>query len=147
VKAGAPLPPVADAAALKALLQRAGGVYFPDPEKATAGIHFMKVLRALGIDAALKDRLRTFPNGATAMRELASAPEAGAVGCTQFTEILYTPGVQLAGGLPKEFELATVYTAAVCTRAREPESAAAMAALLAAPATAALREGGGFDPT
>ncbi|KQT14100.1 molybdate ABC transporter substrate-binding protein [Ramlibacter sp. Leaf400] len=146
VKAGVPLPGVADAASLKQLLEKAGGVYFPDPQKATAGIHFMKVLRSLGLDGQLKDRMRTFPNGATAMKALAAAPEAGAVGCTQVTEILYTPGVQLAGGLPPEFELATVYTAAVCTRARSPEAAAAVAALLASPASAGLRRSGGFDP-
>jgi molybdate transport system substrate-binding protein len=146
VKAGVPLPVVGDAASLKQLLERAGGVYFPDPEKATAGIHFMKVLRTLGLADTLRDRLRTFPNGATAMRELAASPEPGAVGCTQFTEILYTPGVQLAGGLPSEFELATVYTAAVCTRAQSPEEAAAVATLLASPATSQLRRSGGFDP-
>ncbi|TFZ06526.1 ABC transporter substrate-binding protein [Ramlibacter henchirensis] len=146
VKAGAPMPKVADAEALKQLLQNAGGVYFPDPQKATAGIHFMKVLRSLDLDETLKDRMRTFPNGATAMRALAGAPEPDAVGCTQVTEILYTPGVQLAGGLPSGFELATVYTAAVCTRAKSPEAAAAVAALLSSPATAELRRTGGFDP-
>jgi hypothetical protein len=33
---------------LKALLQSAPAIYFPDPAKATAGIHFFKVLQALG---------------------------------------------------------------------------------------------------
>jgi len=146
VKAGVPMPAVGDATALRQLLQNAGAIYFPDPVKATAGIHFMKVLRSLGLDEAKKDSFRTFPNGATAMRELAACAEPDAVGCTQVTEILYTPGVQLAGGLPPEFELATVYTAAVCTRARSPEAAAAVAALLASPAVAALRQRGGFDP-
>ena len=146
VKAGVPLPAVGDAGSLKRLLEGAGGVYCPDPQKATAGIHFMKVLKALGLDGALADRLRTFPNGATAMRALSEAPEPQAVGCTQVTEILYTPGVQLAGGLPPEFELATVYTAAVCTQARAPESAAQVAALLASPEAAQLRRSGGFDP-
>ena len=146
VKAGAPLPTVDDATALRQLLQGAGAIYFPDPEKATAGIHFMKVLRALGLDEARKACFRTFPNGATAMRELANSAEPDAVGCTQVTEILYTPGVQLAGGLPPEFELATVYTAAVCTRAGSPEAAAQVADLLASPAAADLRRRGGFDP-
>ena len=146
VKAGAALPAVADATALQKLMQDAGAIYFPDPQKATAGIHFMKVLRALGLDQSKEHCFRTFPNGATAMRELAASTEPNAVGCTQVTEILYTPGVQLAGGLPPEFELATVYTAGVCTRARSPEAAAAVAALLASPAIAELRRSGGFDP-
>src|SRR5438105_941331 len=42
VKADEPQPDVSTAAGLKAALQRAPGVYFPDPQKSTAGIHFMK---------------------------------------------------------------------------------------------------------
>lgn len=146
VKRGTPLPPVGDAGSLARLLRGARGIYFPDPEKATAGIHFMKVLRTLGLDQELAPRLRTFPNGATAMRELAACDEPDLVGCTQFTEILYTPGVQLAGALPQEFELATMYTAGVCTRGTAPDAAAVVAALLASDEARALREGGGFDP-
>jgi molybdate transport system substrate-binding protein len=145
VKAGDPVPDVASAAALKAALLAAQGIYFPDPQKATAGIHFMKVLKSLGIDGELAPRLRPFPNGATAMREMAQAKGAGLIGCTQVTEILYAPGVQLAGLLPPEFELATVYTAAVCSRAGEPEAAAAFIRLLAGAESAALRAKAGFE--
>lgn len=145
VKAGEPAPDTSSPAALKAALLAAGGVYFPDPLKATAGIHFMKVLESLGIAQALAGRLRPFPNGATTMAALAAAPEPGLIGCTQVTEILYTPGVRLAGLLPAEFELATVYTAAVCTRAAQPAQAAAFVELLAGSEAAALRAAGGFE--
>ena len=146
VKAGATAPEVADAASLKAALLAARGVYFPDPVKATAGIHFMKVLKALGVDTQLAGRLRPFPNGATAMREMSQSTETGLIGCTQVTEILYTPGVQLVGLLPPEFELATVYTAAVCTHAQEPLAAAEFVRMLAGDEAAALRKAGGFEP-
>jgi molybdate transport system substrate-binding protein len=145
VKKGEPYPEVATAAALKSALLAAKGVYFPDPVKATAGIHFMKVLKSLGIDGELGPRLRPYPNGATAMREMAQCAESGVIGCTQVTEILYTPGVQLVGLLPPEFELATIYTAAVCTRAREPSAAADLIRMLAADETAGLRSAGGFE--
>lgn len=147
VKAGETAPQVATASALKAALLAAHDIYFPDPLKATAGIHFMKVLKALGIDRQLASRLRPFPNGATAMREMSQAGERGSIGCTQVTEILYTPGVQLAGVLPPEFELATVYTAAVCSAAREPQAAADLIRLLAGPDAAAVRLAGGFEAT
>lgn len=146
VKAGAPLPDVGTPKALEALLRNAPGIYVPDPNKATAGIHFMKVLRMLGLEQEVADRLRPFPNGAAAMREMAAAPGEGLVGCTQVTEILYTPGVQLAGMLPKKFELQTMYTAAVCSRAAEPAAAAALIALLAGDQARAQREAGGFEP-
>ena len=145
VKVGEPAPDVGDPGALKAALLSATGIYFPDPVKATAGIHFMKVLKALGVDAALADRLRPFPNGATAMREMSQCEQAGLIGCTQVTEILYTPGTKLVAPLPREFELATVYTAAVCTRARHPSMAVAFIDLLTAAETAALRRAAGFE--
>jgi molybdate transport system substrate-binding protein len=146
VKSGEAVPDVATASSLKAALLAARGVYFPDPVKATAGIHFMKVLNALGIAQELAPRLRPFPNGATAMREMSEAREGGLIGCTQVTEILYTPGVQLVGLLPPEFELATVYTAAVCRAAQEPKAAAELIRLLAGPEAAAVRSAGGFEP-
>jgi molybdate transport system substrate-binding protein len=68
------------------------------------------------------------------------------IGCTQVTEINYTPGVQLIGLLPQEFELATVYTAAVCTRATQPTAAANLIRLLASREAAGVRASGGFEP-
>ena len=146
VKAGATMPDIATPKALEALLLGAQGIYFPDPEKATAGIHFMKVLRMLGIDQQVAASLRPFPNGAAAMRAMAAAEGEGLVGCTQVTEILYTPGVELAGLLPRKFELATMYTAAVCSRAAEPAAASALIDLLASDEARALRVAGGFGP-
>ncbi|GAB2597887.1 substrate-binding domain-containing protein [Ramlibacter solisilvae] len=145
VKAGEARPDVSTPDALKAALQRAPGIYFPDPEKATAGIHFMKVLRALGIDAELRERIRTFPNGATALGKMAQAPEPGVIGCTQVTEILHVPGVELVALLPRQFELATVYTAAVCTQAQSPAAAEAFVRLLAGSEAAPDRAACGFE--
>lgn len=146
VKAGEAMPKVSDRASLLALLSNARALYTPDTKKSTAGQHVAHVLRQLGIDQQMAGKLREYPNGATAMREMAACNEAGLVGCTQFTEILYTPGVQLAGGLPAEFELATVYTAAVCTKAANAKEAAEVAALLASDEAAPQRKSGGFDP-
>ncbi|MEJ5989627.1 substrate-binding domain-containing protein [Ramlibacter sp. PS3R-8] len=144
LKQGRSAVTIRDVDDLKALLQSAPAIYFPDPLKATAGIHFMKVLHALGLagDAA---RLRTYPNGAMAMAALAQAPEADAVGSTQVTEILITQGVQLTGLLPAPHDLTTVYTAAVAKGAREPELARALIAALSAPEAAQVRRECGFD--
>ena len=131
---------------MKAALLGADEIYFPDPQRATAGIHFAKVLRELGIDAAVRARLRTFPNGASAMRELGRSRAAAAIGCTQVTEINYTPGVQLVAALPPQFELATEYSAGVSTQAAQPVLALALIELLAGANARALREAGGFEP-
>ena len=148
VPAGAARPDVSTPQALKAALLAAGAVYFPDPARATAGIHFANVLRELGIFEALLPRMHTYPNGAATMRELAAHTAAGGpphIGCTQVSEILYTDGVALVGALPDRFELATVYTAAVSSAAAQPALAERFITLLAGPGSRALREAGGFE--
>jgi molybdate transport system substrate-binding protein len=144
VRSGEPLPDVATPESLKACLMSALALYVPDTERSTAGIHFLSVLRELGIDEALASRMRTFPNGATAMRELASS-EPGAIGCTQITEILYTPGIALVGALPSSFELATVYSAALSAASAQADAAQRFVDLLGSESTRALRAEGGFE--
>lgn len=145
VKSGEQHPAIADRQQLAAAFRAARGIYFPDPDKATAGIHFMNVLRALGLDQELRACLHAYPNGATAMQAMADSDAPGLIGCTQVTEINYTPGVDLVGALPREFELVTDYTLGICTRARQPELAHRLAALLTGPAGAAIRTRGGFE--
>ena len=144
VPASQPAPDVSDASGLRGALLDARGIYLPDPERATAGIHFVNVLNALGIYESVRERLRPFPNGATAMRHMADAGEPDLIGCTQVTEINYTAGVTLAGLLPREFELATTYWLAVGSNAAEPALAQEFAALLTGAESLALRVEGGF---
>jgi molybdate transport system substrate-binding protein len=144
VRAGAAHPAIGDRGQLAAAFRAAREIYYPDPGQATAGIHFMNVLKALGLDQELKDAFRPFPNGATAMAAMANSSEAAVIGCTQETEINYTQGVELVGSLPKEFELATDYTLGVCSAAREPELSARLAQLVAGPTSAEIRRQGGF---
>ena len=144
-RAGDPAPPIGDAAELRSALLGADAIYFPDPKLATAGIHVAKVLDRLGIGRDVTMRLRPYPNGAAAMHALAATRSKQPIGCTQVTEILNTPGVTLVGPLPKEFELATVYTAGVCTRAARPDEARRLVALLSGATGRATRERAGFE--
>jgi molybdate transport system substrate-binding protein len=145
VRAGDPQPDVSTPQALKTALLAADAVHFPDPQRATAGIHFAAVLRQLGIHDELAPRFRTYPNGATAMRELAASRVPQPIGCTQVSEILHTPGVSLCGALPERFELATVYSAAVSSAAAQPALAQRLIALLASDEAQPLREQLGFE--
>jgi len=145
VKQGSPHPAIATRADLQAAFRAAEGIYFPDAQLSTAGIHFFKVLQTLGLDVELADRFHTFPNGATAMREMAQAQGAHVMGCTQVTEIKNTPGIDLIGLLPQEFELATVYALGIPTQAHEPVLAQQLADVLCGNATRALRLAGGFE--
>lgn len=132
-------------ASLKQLLGNASRIYFPDPERATAGIHFMKVLTSLGLAESHRARFATFANGAAALRAMAEAGDIHAVGVTQCSEILDTDGVRLVGTLPGEFELATVYSAAVTARASDVDCAIQLLAALSAPGNEPLRVAAGFE--
>jgi molybdate transport system substrate-binding protein len=145
VRAGDAFPGIADRAQLTAAFRAASVVYVPDIVRSTAGAHVADVLKRLGLADALAPRLSIHPNGATAMRALAAATAHGAIGCTQVTEIRYTPGIALAGPLPAEFELATVYSVAVSAGAAEPDLARQFARMLTAPKNRSVLEAAGFE--
>ena len=146
VKHASPWPQVETAEQLKAAMLAATGIYFPDPQLATAGIHFMKVLNGLGIADTVASKLRPYPNGNAAMNAMAACDDPDVIGCTQVTEILITPGIDLVANLPLEFELATMYTAGVRSTSTCAAQAQAMIDLLTSPEQAALRAKGGFLP-
>jgi molybdate transport system substrate-binding protein len=144
VRAGDPKVAVTDAASLRVALLAADAIFVPDTKVSTAGIHVAKVLRQLGIADEVAARLKIYPNGATAMRHLAETDASRPIGCTQSTEIISTQGVKLSGSLPPGCELATMYTAAVTTRAAHAKQAKALIDLLTAPDQGELRERAGF---
>jgi molybdate transport system substrate-binding protein len=144
IRAGDPQVAVRDAAALREALLAADAIFVPDTEASTAGIHVAKVLQQLGIADEVAARLNIFPNGATAMRNLAASTAARPIGCTQSTEILNTAGVTLSGSLPKGCELSTVYTAAVTAQAADPKHAQDLIDLLSGREQRDLRERAGF---
>lgn len=143
VREGRDLPDVSSEAALRIALLAAGAIYSPDPARSTAGIHFGKVIDQLGIRAQVEGRIRHFPNGATAMKAMAE-DGGNPIGCTQATEILATPGARLVQPLPRGFDLETVYTAGVASRAEQAKSAGDFVARLAGDASRAARIKAGF---
>lgn len=145
IKSGSVAPAIATRAELLETLKSSNGIYFPDPEKATAGIHVMRVLKDLGLDQTHSDKFRTYPNGAVAMAAMAACEEDNLIGSTQVTEINITPGCELVGLLPKEFELATDYTLGICTNAKQPELAKQLAAILTGDGSAEIRQRIGFE--
>jgi molybdate transport system substrate-binding protein len=144
VRAGDPVPAIDTADALRTALLGAVEIFFPDPQLATAGIHFTKVMDRLGVLGQLAPRLRPFPNGTTAMRALAATGSERPIGCTQLTEILNTPGLVAVGPLPEGYGLATVYTAAIGEHAAAPAVAERFVALLTGAATGPIRHRLGF---
>jgi molybdate transport system substrate-binding protein len=144
VRTGDPLAAVKDAADLREALLASDAIFVPDTKASTAGIHVAKVLQQLGVADEVATRLRIFPNGATAMRELAASEARRPLGCTQSTEIISTKGVILSGSLPPGCELATMYTAGITPAAAQPQQARNLIDLLTDAGQQEQRQRAGF---
>jgi molybdate transport system substrate-binding protein len=143
VRTGDVPPNVGDAASLRTALLEAEHIYAPEWRHATAGIHFKHVLERLGIWNRVEPRVETFPSGAASMRAMAAA--AGrCIGCAQATEIVAEPGVVLAGYLPDEFKLETVYTAAICRSSADAALARQFVELITGEGSRTVRATAGF---
>ena len=145
VREGEALPAVGTIDALKTALLAAPSIYLPDTEKSTAGSHVAFMLDRLGLRESTAAKLAIFANGATAMTALANRGAPGSIGCTQVTEILYTPFLSLAGTLPDPFDLSTIYSAGASNNAADFDLAASFVEMLCGSENAALRLGGGFE--
>ena len=145
VRNGDVLPCITCRAALERSLRAASDIFLPDTQRSTAGIHFARVLDQLGIYAEVAPRLRPYPNGAAAMHALAHSSGSTPIGCTQVSEIKYTEGVTLVGPLPTEFELATVYSIAVCSASQQLAIAERFAGWLGGTDASEARGKAGFE--
>jgi molybdate transport system substrate-binding protein len=144
VRSGDPKVSARTADELRAAFVAADAIFVPDIEASTAGIHVAKVLAQLGVADEVATRLKVYPNGATAMRELAVSSSKRPIGCTQSTEIIATKGAELSGSLPSGCELVTTYAAAVTRGAAHGDEARALIGLLTAAEAAEARRNAGF---
>jgi molybdate transport system substrate-binding protein len=144
VRSGDPKVTAKDAKDLRKVFVAADAIFVPDTRTSTAGIHAAKVLKQLGIADEVAGCLKVYPNGATAMRELAASDAKRPIGCTQSTEIISTKGVELSGVLPSGYELATMYTAAVTSSAANAAIAQALIGLLVGADASDARRRAGF---
>ncbi len=144
VRANDPVPRIGNADELREAFLRADEIFLPDTKTSTAGIHLVKVIADLGIMDKVKGKIREFPAGRIAMKNLAESKAPHAVGATQTTEIVATPGVRFAGPLPKGFDLSSMYAAAIPAKATNAAAAQKLIDLLSADAQRGLRESKGF---
>jgi molybdate transport system substrate-binding protein len=142
-RAGAAKPDISTPEALKATLLATRSIAYGDPSRgATAGIHFAKVLEALGIAEAMKAKTHLVPFGVEGIERVAKGESELAV--SQATEILANPGVGLAGALPPPYRIGTSYAATVVAGAKAPTGAAAYVDFLLSPAGLAKFRASGF---
>ena len=142
VKAGAPSPDLSSTESFKAALLKAKTVSYVNPASGgTSGTYFEGLLQKLGIAAAMKPKIVYRTQGS----EVAAAVAAGEaeLGITFTSELAPTPGVKVAGTLPADIQMPTIYGGGVVANAGNAEAARALLrALAGAEGRAALKKAG-----
>ncbi|WP_426956263.1 substrate-binding domain-containing protein [Muricoccus radiodurans] len=139
VRDGAPVPRIADEAALRAELQAADAVIF---NRASTGLYMEGLLARLGLDVALAPKTIRFPDGDGVLRRLASGTgrEIAFAAATEIA-LFRQRGVRLVGPLPEPLQNRTAYAAGLFP-GDNPDAARLLAFLDSPEARAAMRDAG-----
>jgi molybdate transport system substrate-binding protein len=141
IRKGAPRPDVATADAFKRTLLAARSIAIVG-QGATAGI-MTSIFDRLGIAEEMRKKTRRL-SGVSAADAVASGD--AELGFTQISEILPVAGAELAGPLPSELQIYTVFTAAVSARAKQLAAARSFITSLTAPAAVDVVKAKGMEP-
>ena len=117
VRAGAPNPDLGSVEAFRRTLLGAESIAYL---RVGSGLYLDILLQRLGLADAIRTKVRRPEGDSVAVLVARGEVELGLVVITQ---ILTTPGVQLAGPLPPEIQSYVTFTAAVSSGARVPEVA------------------------
>lgn len=135
VRAGAPLPDISSADALKRSILDAQSLVF---NRASTGLYFESLLKKMGIDSQVEAKSVRYPDGAAVMEHVLKGGGPGAareIGFGAMTEILMyeTKGLKLVGAVPAEVQNYTAYTAAPLASSGQAALAQQFVAFLAGP--------------
>ena len=118
IRKGAPKPDIATADAFKRALLAAKSIAYVG--QGATGANMRKIFERLGIADEMKAKTRIL-SGISAADAVARGE--AELGFTQVSEILPVAGAELAGPLPPEVQIYTVFPAAVGAGAKEPAAA------------------------
>jgi molybdate transport system substrate-binding protein len=138
---GAPKPDLSTVEAFKAALMNAKSVGFNGQGASRAG--FEALFQKLGIADALASKIKLLQTG---------APEGVAkgeveIGLGPISEIIPTPGVQVAGPLPADIQTYLVLSAGISSDSKATAAAAAFINFLAGPSVVPVLKAKGMEPS
>ena len=141
VKAGAPKPDFGSERALKKTLLAARAIGI---STGPSGVYLNQLFQRMGVLEAIKPKFRIpAPGGMVA--DFVAAGEVD-IAFQQVAELVNKPGVAYVGALPDSLQNITVFTGAVNSRSRKPESAREFLRFLASPEHAAVLTKHGLQP-
>ena len=138
VRKGAAKPDLGTTQAFKQALLKAPTIAYSDG--GLTGIYLKSLLERLGIAEEVKSKIR-LGRGAEMVGEGKAE-----IGLTQISEILPVAGAELAGPLPPEIQLYTVFPAAIGAAAMHAEAAQALLKFLTSPDAAKVLKAKGLEP-
>ena len=143
VRAGASKPDLSSTEAVKRTLLAARSVIFSTPGATPSGTHLGKLIETLGIAEVMKGKTIHRPALEGGVELMASGE--AELGFYPKSEVINAKGLTLAGPLPSDIQLTTIFGAAVTTASATPEAGEAFIAFIRDPANRAVWDRGGFD--
>jgi len=141
VPAGAKRPDVSSESALRGAVLRARSIgYSTGP----SGAHIVRLFERWGIAETIASQIVQAPPGIPVGTLVAQGDVE--LGFQQLSELMHLPGIEVIGLLPAEIQVATVFSAAVCTASNHPAAAKALLAYLASSEADAAKRHHGMEP-
>src|SRR5437870_9728913 len=141
VAAGAPRPDVGNELALRQAVLAARSIgYSTGP----SGAHLARLFERWGIADTIAPRIVQAPPGLPVGTLVARGDVE--LGFQQLSELMHLPGIDVIGLLPPEIQVATVFSAALCTASNCPAAAKALLSFLASPQADATKRRHGMEP-
>jgi molybdate transport system substrate-binding protein len=141
VAAGATRPDVGTEAAVHDAVLGARSIgYSTGP----SGAHLVRLFERWGIADTIAPRIVQAPPGVPVGTLVACGDVE--LGFQQLSELMHLPGIDVIGLLPPEIQVATVFSAAVCTASNRAAAANALLTFLASPETDAVKRHHGMEP-
>ena len=141
VRAGAPRPDISSPEKLKHALLAAGSVSY---SAGASGMHFVKVIRQLGIEDVIAAK-RVTPRAGELVGAVVARGDAD-IAVQQISELLPVAGIQILDPLPLELQQTIVYGATVFPQSTQRDVALAFVNFLRADAARAVLRKKGLDP-
>lgn len=144
VRTGAPKPDLSTTEKVKQVMIDSHAITHATPGETPSGTHMGALIEKLGIADAMKEKVfhRSALRGGV---ELVASGEAD-IGFYPKSEVVNTQGLAVAGPLPADIQLTTIYGAAVTAISPAPDAGAAFIAFMNDPARRAAWTHAGFDP-
>jgi molybdate transport system substrate-binding protein len=149
IRKGAAKPDIGTVEAFKRALLSARSIGYRDPiTGSTSGIYTAGLLERLGLAQDLKPKLYLDRSEGDVPENVFQRVAKGEIEMQigQITEIVISPGVELAGPLPAEIQNTTDMAAGIATASKAPDAARALIGFISSPAAASVLQASGFQP-